>query len=780
MLSRKTRVSGWFLTLPTLIFFFSLAANAQIDPDPNSPQPILLTDEKFGRAISTESKSVDISSLSGMELVAHEPGSKITLFAANFDFLPGEGANAVRIYATDKLGRNYRFPVLAVDRIKGDDNYYAVTIQLEDEIRYWPAPERGDLKVYLTWRGLASNKVLLGLGETGGTHPDIDIIPMPSRQAGKTGAKQFLTDGPTSEYIGYRWSGDRMRFLEQATFGPTTALDAFVRRVGIRQYIGQQFEEPYPSASNPYPNQPLKPGNAPPDCDGNNTGLDGNPVDVPLTCNRDTYTQYQPQTWFLREAFYGEPQLRHRIAWALSQIWVTSGNDIQQGRHMVEWHKVLSNNAFGNYRTLMKQMTMNPTMGDYLDMVRSTKNNPNENYARELKQLFTIGLFQMNQDGTYQRDAQNNLIPTYDQNTVNNFTKVLTGWNFCGSTTAGVCPSLTVGTVNFIDPVLLNTNNHDLTAKTLLSYPGSATTNLAACPAPCTSVADRTTYANNSMDQALDNIFNHPNLGPYISRILIQQLVTSDPTPAYLGRVSAVFANNGNGVRGDLKAVVRAILLDPEARGDVKTDPNFGKLREPVLYMTNFARTFGVRGAGGVGTLSDGYLTGTGSFNGMGQVHFRAPTVFNYYPPDYVIPGTTLLGPEFAIMTTGTSIQRTNFIYRMLSNFTGTNPIPANTMPVPISTDTASSNYPLAPNGTSFDFSALQAMVVADRTNNRLLDELDYKMMHGTMSPAMRTSLQTALNSITLSTTPTEVQTIARVRQAIYLIATSSQYQVQR
>src|SRR5438128_736137 len=147
------------------------------------------------------------------------------------------------------------------------------------------------------------------------------------------------------------------------------------------------------------------------------------------------------------------------------------------------------------------------------------------------------------------------------------------------------------------------------------------------------------------MNQALDNLFNHPNVGPFISKNLIQQMVTSDPTPAYVSRVAAVFNNNGLGVRGDLKAVIKAILLDPEARGDAKTDPNYGKLREPMQFATNLARWLDVQGI--AGGQSDGYLFGRGEFNGMSQSPFRSPTVFNYFPPDYVIPGTSLLGPEF-------------------------------------------------------------------------------------------------------------------------------------
>ena len=326
---------------------------------------------------------------------------------------------------------------------------------------------------------------------------------------------------------------------------------------------------------------------------------------------------YQPQTWFFKEASYGDNQLRHRVAWALAQIWVTSGVDIQQGRHEVEYYKILANNAFGNYRTLMKQMTLSPTMGAYLSMAASTKNSPNENYAREIQQLFTVGLFMLKQNGTLQCQEHpdpndpvpcgpnDTLIPTYDQTEVNNMTKVLTGWSYCETT--AVCPNRTAGAQNFIDPMLLATGNHDLTAKSLLSYPGVTNQNIAACTG-CTGTAI-TTYANNSMDQALDNIFYHPNVGPFVSKNLIQQMVTSDPSPAYVGRVAAVFNNNGSGVRGDMKAVVKAILLDTEARGDVKTDPNYGKLREPVLLTTNLLRGLNVKSADGL-SQSDGYIVG--------------------------------------------------------------------------------------------------------------------------------------------------------------------------
>ena len=186
--------------------------------------------------------------------------------------------------------------------------------------------------------------------------------------------------------------------------------------------------------------------------------------------------------------------------------------------------------------------------------------------------------------------------------------------------------------------------------------------NVPACTG-CTGTAV-TTYANNSLDQALDNIYNHPNVAPFVSKFLIQQLVTGDPTPAFVGRIAAVFnANRTNPAQ--LKEVIKAILLDPEARGDAKTDPHYGKMREPVLYLTNIARHFDVRSADRSG-LSDGVVAV--ETNAMGQNAFMSPTVFNYYAPEYIVPGTSFNAPEFALFTTGTSVARINFGNTMIFN----------------------------------------------------------------------------------------------------------------
>ncbi len=232
-------------------------------------------------------------------------------------------------------------------------------------------------------------------------------------------------------------------------------------------------------------------------------------------------------------------------------------------------------------------------------------------------------------------------------------------------------------------------------------------------------------------------------------------MVTSDPTPAYVGRVAAAFNNNGSGVRGDMKAVVSAVLLDPEARGDQKTDPNFGKLREPVQQVTAFYRQFGVRSANGQ-TISDGVVWFLPQ--AMGQYPFNAPTVFNYYTPNYVVPGTSLLAPEFGIMNTGTAIQRTDVATIM--SFAALNP------------DTQ--NPPLIYDGTSINIPDLVQISASDPTGNLLLDELNRRMMHSTMSDEMRQKILTAVLALPAS------ENDFRARTAMFLIASSSQYQIQR
>jgi len=505
-------------------------------------------------------------------------------------------------------------------------------------------------------------------------------------------------------------SGDVVRFLEQATFGPSPALVSHVQDIGFEQYLINQFDAPMSS----YPTLALNPTTRDTVACPNNSA-----------CVRDNYTMYPLQNRFFVNALYGPDQLRQRVAFALHQIFVVSGVEVTQPSWMAPYLQTLDRNALGNYRQLLHDITLNPAMGAYLDIAGNTRTNPNENYAREVLQLFSLGTVRLNLDGTPQLDEGGQPIPTYTQATVNNFARVFTGWRLANAPAPGV--------PNYIDPMVANEAQHDIGAKTLL--------NGAVLPARQTAAMD--------LDDAIDNIFYDSNVGPFISKQLIQHLVTSNPSPAYVARVASVFNGSQTGVRGDLKAVVQAILLDPEARGDVKSDPAYGHLRHPALFISNILRAFSARSADGNGA-SDGYLNPQSVLMGMDV--FRPPSVFSYFSPGTVVPGTAgVRGPEFGIFSTSTSLRRVNFVYSIV--FTGI-AVGAN-----------------APNGTSLDLAALQALAPNPA---QLVDSLNVLMMHGSMSAPMRDSIIAAVSAVPAT------NTLKRARTGLYLVATSSQYQVER
>jgi uncharacterized protein (DUF1800 family) len=712
-----------------LVFFvltlFAFAGFAQDDPDPDSPTPSLLNTTDMTRVLAVNTRGWDGSvPLSGSTVFRPSSTTSVTIFVSNLHLMPGEDANAVRVYIAQRSGKTFE---VQTDRVvQVDKRTHAVQIRIYDPLGYRGQPVAdGDSLIYLTWRGLSSNILKIGLGSTRG---GINIPQAPSLASVKT-------SGPTSEYVGYLYSGDRVRFMEQAAFGPSTALDSRLRRIGLRTWLTEQFEAPYPTYA--YPNPAQMPTTVPSTCSSNTFPA----------CYREHYTMSPLQKWFFIEAMYGNAQLRHRMAWTLGQILVTSGNTIQQSSHAIAYNKILSAHAFGNYRQLLGDVTMSPTMGQYLDMARSTKLNPNENYPREILQLFSIGLFMLNQDGTRQLDENGAPIPSYSQEDVNNFSKIFTGWTFCNFT----CPNSASGIINYKDPMILVPANHDLTAKTLLNYPGAQNITISACT-NCTTDDAIKEYAGDSLNRALNNIFFHPNLGPFIGKLLIQHLVTSDPSPAYVGRVAAIFNDNGAGVRGDLKAVTRAILLDPEARGNIKTAPRYGKLREPVQVMTNLARIFPATDFN-ESSLSDGALGGY--LAPLGQDPFNSPTVFNYYSPEYIIPGTTVHSPEFEILNTGNGIKRTNLLHVLI--FEG---LTAN------ATDSL--------RGTKLDYSEYVPAAAADPTGSQLVDLLNVRMMHGAMVQEQKDAILSAVQAVAAN------NPLLKVKTAVYLIAASSQYQVQR
>ncbi|MEO6325693.1 MAG: DUF1800 family protein, partial [Thermoanaerobaculia bacterium] len=430
------------------------------------------------------------------------------------------------------------------------------------------------------------------------------------------------------------------------------------------------------------------------------------------------------QNRFFFRALYSDDQLRQRVAFALHEILVVSGRDENQPSWMTPYLQILDTQAFGNFRQLLYDITVNPAMGNYLNMDQSSKTNPNENYAREILQLFSVGVDLLNSDGTPVLDGFGARVPTYDQAVVSGFSKVFTGWRFAAQPVPGV--------INYITPMVLNNSLHDNTSKQLLGT-------VLAARAAVDGEAD--------LNAAIDNIFNHQNVGPYIGSQLIHHLVTSNPSPAYVGRVAAIFNDNGSGVRGDLGAVVRAILLDTEARGGAPAPNQDGHLREPVLFVAALLRAFNARAASGSGP-SDGYLST--QISPMDQDLYRPPTVFSYFPADYDLPGSNLLGPEFGILSTGTTLRRANFVNTMAFST------------IPISTN--------APSGTSIDLATLK--IISSDPNN-LVEQLNRVLLHGAMSQQMKASVVQAVSAVAVSNTTLRAQT------ALYLVATSSQYQVE-
>ena len=783
----SARPARW-LSLFALLSALAPAAFAQSLP-PGSP--VLLTEGtgRTTRAVAYEAVTFRAEPFPVVSPVnwnadktnTRDRQTRVMLFATNLDLLPGECGRtaapacsmALSADAQDAAGRVYQLKVESVTKPRylqmqpapGDpsrqvpaeveqDWLYAVTVRLDEAM----TDTLGDVLVRINLHGLASNRVRIAVGQSApgvATDPATEFVsPAPATPPPPTPAATPRQYGP-----GEASAADVTRFLEQATWGPNDSLVARVQQTGLRAFIEEQFSAPVLNAAkgSDYPDLPTvtddstQPGGCPADPvnDPNNVRRNA--------CLRDNYSMYPLQVRFFKNALHGEGQLRSRVAFALHQIFVVSGREIPLAWWMNGYLQTLDRNALGNFRTLLGEMTLSPAMGEYLNMNQSTAGNPNENFAREILQLFSIGVNRLNRDGTPVLDPQGTPVPSYTQADVDEFTRVFTGWNF----NRAPSPALPAGTTNFRDPMVpRGGTTHDTGRKTLFGteLPGCAGANNSTNPtnAQC---------ARNELEAALNVIANHPNVGPFISKQLIQHLVTSNPSPAYVARVAEAFDNDCAGLypdggcagaRGNMKAVVRNILLDPEARGPVKTDPGYGKLREPVQYINNFLRAFNATSDGVIASRTN--ISGGDAPNQMGQPLFLPATVFSYYEPDYQVTGTKLLGPAFGILTTSTTLRRANFVNQLL--YFGIQPTSGLSPDVPTGTQIV-----LSPPGLN----AFDPPAVAEYLNRLLL--------HGTMSPEMKAEVVKAVEAI-----PFDSQDVGRRRlqTAIYLVATSAQYEVQR
>jgi uncharacterized protein (DUF1800 family) len=519
---------------------------------------------------------------------------------------------------------------------------------------------------------------------------------------------------------------EALRFLNQSTFGATEAeaqrlIALGDASTGYARWIDEQLAQP---ASLQLPTVQAA-----------FLSLT-NPAQMIGSLNAD-----RQEIWF-RNSIRGPDQLRQRVAFALSEIMVVSQQSTLQNmpHALADYYDLLARSAFGDFRQLMQDVTLHPAMGVYLNMLGNQKPDvsrnirPDENYARELLQLFSVGLVELNADGTVRTGADGVPIPTFDQSVIEGFANVFTGWNYAGA------PSFAQARrtlANQIVPMQAYAEQHSPSTKKLLQYPGATKPNLLAAQTPQQDLAD-----------ALDNIFNHPNVGPFVAKQLIQRLVTSNPSPAYVGRVAAKFNNDGTGKRGNLAAVVNAILLDAEAR-PATVVATTGKVKEPLIRLTQLWRAYGAQAANGQYRI--------GNINAVfGQGPLQSPSVFNFFSPFYAPPGEIanqgLVAPELQLATEYLNTTVTNTFYNTIffRNSTSLN-VPSEGVVIDITQEVA---------------------LAGD--SEALVNRIAEKLLGGTISTTLKAEAKAAVERVPVTSAG------QRVSEAMYLIATSPEYVVSR
>jgi len=555
-----------------------------------------------------------------------------------------------------------------------------------------------------------------------------------------------VTGAPPSPIVN---PSDAARFLEQATFGATDGDIRDVSLNGFQWWLDQQFAMA-PGPAEPAVEQAVIVNNPP--CSTTD-----------LKCNAALFVENNQNEGLVQDTFWQQSltapdQLRQRTKYALSQMFVISSNNTTAIQNMprgeAAYYDMLGADAFGNFRQLLQDVTLSPMMGQFLSMLMNDKGNattdPDENYAREVMQLFTIGLWQLNDDGSQKVDGSGKPIPTYSNTDVMGLAAVFTGfsWNVPGDdgddAWSNCCMYAGPGYGEELLPMQSYPTHHSTVEKDFLgvTIPASIT------PDP-----------DGDLKIALDTLFNHPNLPAFFSKQMIQHMVTSNPSPAYVNRVAQVFKNDGTGVRGNLQAVITAILLDPEARG-TSTDtgnPQYGKVREALLRYTEWARAFTAQSR-------------TGSFNngstedpiyGLGEMWERSPTVFNWFSPQYTPPNSPiasagLLAPEMQMTNVSTVVGFINYLQSSI----GAN----------------------ASSGPDIFASYATEMSLAS-TPDQLLNRINLLLMSGQMSGTLYNNILGAVTSIPIPSgdqSAINAALLSRVQTAIYLTVASPDYAAQQ
>ncbi len=499
------------------------------------------------------------------------------------------------------------------------------------------------------------------------------------------------------------------RFLAQATLGADWEEIQRATQLGLEGWLDDQFQQPIG-----YHEPPLQ-------------AIENRGVVLDSAIRRAVWWE---------QVMESPDLLRQRVALALSEIYVISDNVTAVDDNVLgtaNYYDMLLSHSFGNFRDLLRDVSLHPIMGAYLSHLRNERSDPSrgrfpdENYAREVMQLFSIGLFELNIDGTLQRDGNGNAIPTYDNDDITEFAKIFTGLSFDSA-----FPDFRNGLPVWDRPMEMYPPYHEPGPKFLLR--GNFV------PASQTGLED--------VESAIDNLFQHPNVGPFLARRLIQRMVTSNPSPAYIRRVAEAFNNNGNNVRGDMKAVVRAVLLDPEARTWPTAAVSFeGRLRESFLRRVHLARAFNA-----ANLTNDFPIDDRSAPVNFGQRPMSSPTVFNFFLPDHQPQGDIgdrgLYAPEFQIITAVTAIASADDLESQITS--GMNRAPLN--PLAVVRLDLSDEIALAPNVTA------------------LIDRLDLLMTYGNMSGQMR---QILVENLSRLSDPGE-----RAQMALYLISISPEYAV--